>query len=80
MLTRRDVEAMCQAAPGATCMNYYGATETQRTVSYHVVRRETATLDTADRVHLKQLLPVGMGIPNVGKLAGVLNEEIEASS
>jgi amino acid adenylation domain-containing protein/non-ribosomal peptide synthase protein (TIGR01720 family) len=36
-LTRQDTAALGRLAPAATCVNYYGSTETQRAVSFHVV-------------------------------------------
>ncbi|HYV13035.1 MAG TPA: amino acid adenylation domain-containing protein [Pyrinomonadaceae bacterium] len=57
VLTRRDVARMRSMAPAVTCINYYGSTETQRAVSYHVVSNEA--------VQGKEILPLGHGIEDV---------------
>jgi amino acid adenylation domain-containing protein len=70
VLTRRDVERLQRAVPRATCVNLYGATETQRALSYHVVER------TGD---LPPILPLGKGMEGCqllvldreGRLAGL---------
>ncbi|HEU0053267.1 MAG TPA: amino acid adenylation domain-containing protein, partial [Longimicrobium sp.] len=70
VLRRADVRRLVDLAPGLTVVNYYGSTETQRAVSYHVVDPE------AER---KEIIPLGRGIPGVqllvrdaaGELAGV---------
>ncbi len=70
VLTRRDVERLHHAAPGVTCVNLYGATETQRALGYHVVER------SAD---LPPVLPLGRGMKDcqllvldrAGRLAGI---------
>ncbi len=54
-LTRRDVERLHSAAPRVTCVNLYGATETQRALSYHVVERGAA---------LPAVVPLGRGMPD----------------
>ncbi|HEV8580082.1 MAG TPA: amino acid adenylation domain-containing protein [Thermoanaerobaculia bacterium] len=53
VLTRRDVERLHRAAPRVTSVNLYGATETQRALSYHVVERDT---------DLPAVLPLGRGM------------------
>ena len=57
VLTRRDVARLRAMAPAVTCVNYYGSTETQRAVSYNVVRDETE--------QGKEILPLGHGIEDV---------------
>ena len=37
VLSRRDVARLRRLAPDVTCVNFYGSTETQRAVGYHVV-------------------------------------------
>ncbi|HVT56893.1 MAG TPA: non-ribosomal peptide synthase/polyketide synthase, partial [Thermoanaerobaculia bacterium] len=37
LLTWNDVSRLRRMAPGVTCVNLYGATETQRAIGYHVV-------------------------------------------
>ncbi|HEX6862896.1 MAG TPA: amino acid adenylation domain-containing protein, partial [Thermoanaerobaculia bacterium] len=69
VLTRRDVARLRRLAPGVTCVNYYGSTETQRAVGYHV----------AEEAEPREVLPLGRGIPDVqllvlnpaGALAGI---------
>jgi amino acid adenylation domain-containing protein len=51
VLTRRDVERLRRLAPQATCVNLYGATETQRALSYHVVGDEVS-----------RIVPLGVGM------------------
>ncbi|HEU4558056.1 MAG TPA: amino acid adenylation domain-containing protein [Longimicrobium sp.] len=71
VLTRGDVERLRRLAPNLTVINYYGSTETQRAVAYHVVR----TGDDRER----EVIPLGRGIPGVqllvrnaaGELAGI---------
>jgi amino acid adenylation domain-containing protein len=69
-LKRSDVALLRSIAPAARCINYYGATETQQALSYHVVQ---ATADESTAV------PLGRGTPGVqllvvtkhGGLAGI---------
>src|SRR6185436_2737894 len=69
VLTRRDVARLRRLAPEVTCVNYYGSTETQRAVGYHVAQADGP----------KEILPLGRGIPGVqilvlnpaGALAGI---------
>jgi amino acid adenylation domain-containing protein len=77
VLTRRDVARLRALAPDVTVINYYGSTETQRSVGYHVVRTGSGAGDAADLA--KQSLPLGRGIEDVqllvvnpaGQLAGI---------
>ncbi|HEX3554514.1 MAG TPA: non-ribosomal peptide synthase/polyketide synthase, partial [Thermoanaerobaculia bacterium] len=72
VLTRRDVARLRRLAPRVTVVNYYGSTETQRAVGYHVA-------EGPDRERVKEVLPLGRGTPDVqllvlnaaGALAGV---------
>ena len=63
VLTRSDVARLREFAPAATCINLYGATETQRALGYYVVPASATE---------KESLPVGKGIDEVQLL--VLNE------
>jgi acyl carrier protein len=64
-----------------TCINYYGATETQRALSYYVVPDAASNFHDASSniVHDKEVFPLGKGIEDVqllvldsrGELAGV---------
>jgi amino acid adenylation domain-containing protein len=79
MLTRRDVALFRRLAPAATCINFYGSTETQRSVSYHVVPAEQSPADVDETRSGKEVIPLGRGIRDVqllllnagGGLAGV---------
>ncbi len=51
-LTRQHVLRLSAAAPNATAVNFYGATETPQAVGYHVVERTPA----------RDRLPVGRGV------------------
>jgi acyl-coenzyme A synthetase/AMP-(fatty) acid ligase len=58
VLARGEVARLARLAPDLTVINYYGSTETQRAVSYHVV--DPGAIDTA-----KPVVPLGRGIPGV---------------
>ncbi len=70
VLRRADVQRLAELAPNLRVINYYGSTETQRAVSYHVVDPEAEQ---------KEIIPLGRGIPGVqllvrnasGEIAGV---------
>jgi amino acid adenylation domain-containing protein len=72
LLKRTDVERLYRVAPGVTCINLYGSTETQRSVSYFVIPREA-------RRGGREVLPLGQGMEDVqllvlnpaGQLAGI---------
>jgi amino acid adenylation domain-containing protein len=66
VLVRGDVARLHRLAPNVTVINYYGSTETQRAVSYHVVDPNAA--DTA-----KPIVPLGRGIPGVQLLVRAAN-------
>ncbi|HEY2737971.1 MAG TPA: amino acid adenylation domain-containing protein, partial [Thermoanaerobaculia bacterium] len=53
-LTRKDVARLRTLAPGVSCINLYGATETQRALSFHLVTPEEAL----------EVLPLGRGMPD----------------
>jgi amino acid adenylation domain-containing protein len=55
VLTRRDVARLRRLAPQVTCVNYYGSTETQRAVGYHMAEEDGP----------REVLPLGRGIPDV---------------
>ncbi|WP_255360906.1 non-ribosomal peptide synthetase [Duganella sp. Leaf61] len=65
VLTRRDVMRLRALAPSMKVVNYYGSTETQRSVSYYEVDRETPAEAS------REVIPLGRGIPGVQLL--VLN-------
>jgi amino acid adenylation domain-containing protein len=71
-LTRQDVARLRELAPGVTCFNLYGATETQRALAFHRVTHEEG----------RQVLPLGRGFQDAqllvinflggaGRLAGI---------
>ncbi|HEX3127631.1 MAG TPA: amino acid adenylation domain-containing protein, partial [Thermoanaerobaculia bacterium] len=74
LLKKADVERLQDLAPSAVCINLYGSTETQRSVSYFVVPRSRG-MDLLG----KEVLPVGRGMEGCqllvlnrsGRLAGV---------
>ncbi|HKH47429.1 MAG TPA: amino acid adenylation domain-containing protein, partial [Thermoanaerobaculia bacterium] len=71
-LTRKDVARLRALAPGVSCINLYGSTETQRAVGFHWVTPEEAEAAPPDRTErAQQVLPLGRGVPDVQLL--VLN-------
>lgn len=73
VLTKRDVSRLKKIAPGLTCVNLYGATETQRAVGYFVVPNQDEPLSDTEPLKPveKEVLPLGKGIKDVQLL--VLN-------
>ena len=76
LLKKSDVERLQRLAPALACVNFYGSTETQRSISFfEIPRPETAAW--ADLGH--EALPLGRGVEDVqllvlnraGRLAGV---------
>ncbi|HET6230713.1 MAG TPA: amino acid adenylation domain-containing protein [Longimicrobiaceae bacterium] len=69
MLSRRDAARIREMAPGARCINFYGATETPQAMAWHQVAPSPE----------REVLPVGRGIDGVqlllltpsGALAGI---------
>jgi amino acid adenylation domain-containing protein len=76
LLKKADVESFQQLAPALACVNLYGSTETQRSVSFFVVPRPE---DPAAARLGREVLPLGSGMEGVqllvlnraGRLAGV---------
>ena len=76
LLKKADVESFQRLAPALTCVNLYGSTETQRSVSFFVVPRPEEP-DAARRG--REVLPLGSGMEGVqllvlnraGRLAGI---------
>ncbi|MEW6733018.1 MAG: amino acid adenylation domain-containing protein [Acidobacteriota bacterium] len=66
VLTWRDVKRLKELATEVQCVNYYGSTETQRAVGYHLV-----TMSESQVEKQKEILPLGRGIKDVQLL--VLN-------
>ena len=81
VLTRKSVAELYQLSPSATCVNYYGSTETQRSVSYHVLEREStlAAMRAAETglAADKAVLPLGRGIEGVQLLVLPVGEGLE---
>jgi amino acid adenylation domain-containing protein len=79
VLTRRDVVRLKALAPAITCVSLYGATETQRALSYYVVPDAAFAEPAAGAPRMKEALPLGRGIPDAqllvlnraGRLAGI---------
>jgi amino acid adenylation domain-containing protein len=76
ILTRRDVERLCNLAPNVQVINFYGSTETQRAVSFFVVdggpeKSEPTAVSTSARP--KEIIPLGQGIPDTQLL--ILNAQ-----
>jgi amino acid adenylation domain-containing protein len=77
ILTRRDVARIRTLVPGVTCVNLYGATETQRALAMHVVDSGEGAQEAA--IQGKHVLPLGRGMRDVqllvlnpaGGLAGI---------
>src|SRR5262249_54962200 len=77
VLTRREVSRLYELAPSLVCVNFYGATETQRAIGYFPVPRESAKESLEGRQ--KHAVPLGRGardkqlliLNNRGKLAGI---------
>jgi amino acid adenylation domain-containing protein len=65
VLTLRDVERLRRLAPGATCVNLYGSTETQRAVAFHELPPEPAVADPPPPERSRQVLPLGRGMADV---------------
>ncbi|HEX2164722.1 MAG TPA: amino acid adenylation domain-containing protein, partial [Thermoanaerobaculia bacterium] len=58
-LTRGHVDRLAAVAPGARVVNYYGSTETQRAVGWHLCEAGGGASEAAE------VLPLGRGIPDV---------------
>ncbi len=59
VLTRRDVQRLQSLAPQAEIVNTYGATETQRALSYYEIA------DESPAQALRPTIPLGQGMPGV---------------
>jgi len=63
VLTRRDVARVRRLAPQAVCINVYGATESQRALSWY--RVEEGSLSEDGEARSRQILPLGRGKDDV---------------
>jgi amino acid adenylation domain-containing protein len=71
VLTQQHVSTMRRLAPSATCVNFYGATETPQAMGYFIVPSNQKSSTQGDEPALKQIVPLGKGIGDVQLL--VLN-------
>lgn len=74
VLTKQNVASLKKLAPTMTCVNLYGATETQRAVSHFIVSDELIRphlVEMPEAEQVKEILPLGKGIEDVQLL--VLN-------
>lgn len=71
VLTRQHVTKISLLAPSATCVNFYGATETPQAMGYFVVPPATESATHEESFSAKEIIPVGYGIDDVQLL--VLN-------
>jgi acyl-CoA synthetase (AMP-forming)/AMP-acid ligase II len=62
MLTKRDLSSFRSLFPSATCVNFYGATETPQAMGYFVVSQQSAN---GLRNEVTENVPVGRGIEGV---------------
>ncbi len=60
-LTRHVVDRLRRLAPGVTCVNFYGTTETQQALSYYVIAPESGVQESWD----KAVYPLGRGTDDV---------------
>ena len=74
-LSRKHVSAIYELAPCATCVNYFGATESQRAVSFFEVPRSAFFSCAAGTPLVEDVIPLGHGIKDVQLL--VLNQTQE---
>jgi amino acid adenylation domain-containing protein len=68
VLMKRHVSNIQKLAPSATCVNFYGTTETPQAMGYFINSKQ---LDNNDLANLEEVLPLGQGIKDVQLL--VLN-------
>jgi amino acid adenylation domain-containing protein len=71
VLTKHDVAKVRQLAPGVTCVNFYGATETPQAMGYFVVQNPNDRVEEGEPASLKESIPLGRGVADVQLL--VLN-------
>ena len=69
VLTRLDVARLRRLAPRVTCVNFYGSTETQRAVGYHVVVDRPGGAG-------REVLPLGRGMRDVQLLVLTRDERL----
>ena len=72
VLTKRDVSRLGKLAPAATCVNFYGATETPQAMGHFIVSYEGEVIDDPASADVKEGVPLGRGIGEAQLL--VLND------
>jgi amino acid adenylation domain-containing protein len=65
VLKASDISRLRAMGATATCVNFYGATETPQAMGYRVVPRQKGGADQNQSGRLKDVLPVGKGIDGV---------------
>jgi amino acid adenylation domain-containing protein len=79
ILRKQLAVKMRSVAPSATCVNFYGTTETPQAVGYYVLPAEVTGKGNSPETEQLEIIPVGKGIQDVqllvlnsaGKLAGI---------
>ncbi len=62
-LRRHDVAKLTELCPKVTVVNLYGSTESQRALSYHVVKPDSAVAeDLHPAIQRKSIVPLGRGM------------------
>ncbi|WP_375502639.1 amino acid adenylation domain-containing protein [uncultured Nostoc sp.] len=64
-LTRYDVTRIKSIAPTATCVNFYGATETPQVMGYFIIPNQEDKVEDAHSASITNHLPLGKGIEDV---------------
>ena len=72
-LTMHDVVRIRKLAPNATCVNFYGATETPQAMGYFIIPNLPDRVHEAEPTSLNKRIPLGRGIEDAQLL--VLNTE-----
>ncbi len=62
LLTKRDVTRIRKLAPSATCVNFYGATETPQAMGYFLIPNPSEQVRKGEPASLKESVPLGRGI------------------
>ncbi|WP_248277581.1 non-ribosomal peptide synthetase [Brasilonema sp. UFV-L1] len=71
VLKQQDVNRIRHFAPNATCVNFYGATETPQAIGYFMIPNQAQSEVST----FKEIIPLGRGIENVQLL--VLNSRFQ---
>jgi amino acid adenylation domain-containing protein len=73
LLTKQHIYKLRQLAPGTTCINFYGATETPQVMGYTIISGQMDVAQAAEAAGSKESIPIGSGIQDVQLL--VLNAD-----